>query len=233
MLTSFNADDLDEVARAHVFFGHQSVGENILQGVRDLVAPRTLTWKHQDIGRNGDPLAKVEAFRAAMLEGLGADADIAIFKLCYADFDRRTDPSALFSRYEESMRELAAARPRTTFVHVTCPLTAVGAGVKTWIKGLLGRAPWGEIENHKRHTYNVRLRGAFRGTATVFDLAAVEAGGEAEAGPTPRLLSRFTDDGGHLNALGRRAAATSLLDVLVPLVRQANGHVSARVRAQR
>src|SRR5215469_9756305 len=77
---------LAEIARAQVFFAHDSVGEDILDGLRVLTAPCKVRWTSRRVGRNGDPIGKIDGFCRAMIEGPGRDAPVAIFKLSYADF---------------------------------------------------------------------------------------------------------------------------------------------------
>jgi len=69
-----------------------------------------------------------------------------------------TDASALFERYRATIAELRANNPRTTFVHVTLPLTTAQTGWKALTKRMLGRAPYGTIENLRREEYNTLLR---------------------------------------------------------------------------
>ena len=46
---------------------------------------------HFLIGSNGDPIAKIRDFVATIDAGAAQGADIALMKLCYADFDATTD----------------------------------------------------------------------------------------------------------------------------------------------
>src|SRR5689334_102131 len=73
------ARDLATLAEARVYFNHQSVGFNILHGVERLGKvpitearldqPATLAGKgivHTTIGRNTEPLTKIEGFKKAL-----------------------------------------------------------------------------------------------------------------------------------------------------------------------
>src|SRR5207249_2637509 len=99
-------------------------------------------------------------------------------------------------------------------VGVTAPLTDVQGGAKGLLKRLLGRAPYGAVENLRREQYNALLRAAYRGREPIFDLARVESiapDGRAvtaqwNGSVVPVLAPAFTDDGGHLNAPGRLRA---------------------------
>jgi hypothetical protein len=208
---------LERAASAPVFFGHQSVGENLLEGVRTLIGPRALAWTDARIGENEYPLSKLEAFRTMVTEGPGRDAGLAFFKFCYVDFHARTDVDRLFDAYTVALRKLARARPATVFGHVTVPLTTVSRGPRAWLTRRLGRPVWGEAENEKRHAFNELLRHQYGGRA-LFDLARFEAGDprkpqryERHGKSIPMLWSAYSQDGGHLNDAGKLALATELL----------------------
>jgi regulator of replication initiation timing len=96
-------------------------------------------------------------------------------------------------------------------------------GFLTRLKKLLGRLPWHEEDNVKRNLINDKLRARFGDS--LFDLAAVESRIDEtkkatfkEKGKDYELLrSAYTDDGGHLNSLGRQVAAIELLRTLAGL----------------
>src|SRR5947209_1477009 len=138
---------LQRVAHERVFFGHQSVGANILQGVKELSAKEGVPVfiKDQLIPENADPLRKLESFKAFV--GTGSKYDVALLKFCYVDIDANTDAAALFDQYRRAINELRARNPRTVFVHATLPLTTVQTGPKAWVKRLIGRAAYGTMEN--------------------------------------------------------------------------------------
>jgi lysophospholipase L1-like esterase len=221
---SLDPKDLDSVLRTRLFFGHQSVGANILEGVRSIIAPRTLSWADAMIGTNEQPLSKLEAFRSAVTAGAGKGSEVALMKFCYVDFNSGTNVATLFETYKKTLAALKAECPSTTFVHVTVPLTTVASGAKAWVKKRIGSAVWGELENEKRHAYSEILRAEYKGKEPVFDLAALESGGttrpqrfEVNGKSVPMLAASLTDDGGHLNATGRRAVAQELLSFLAKL----------------
>lgn len=223
------------LAEKKVFFAHQSVGQNVLEGLAALAREEGVPLPieplgsgaaarpgvvHALVGRNEDPLGKVRAFEALLAGGAG-HADLALMKLCYVDFNPSTDVAALFDAYRRSHEALQKAHPGLVLVHVTAPLSTVQGGVKGWLKGALGRAPAGAREDVKRHQFNELLRRTWSGREPIFDLAAVEAG----AGPSacsfeldgqrwPCLQPALTDDGGHLNAEGRKRAARALVETL-------------------
>ena len=229
-------EDLEQVARQRVYFGHQSVGMNVLDGLKELSTTAGVPLRiaeaahaadlqgpgvgHLFVAENGDPLRKLASFRSAL--GEGSRADIALVKFCYVDIRADTDMRSLFAAYRKTVDELRASNPRTTFVHVTLPLTTVQAGPKAWVKRLIGRAPYGTIENVKRNEYNTLLRRTYTGREPIFDLARVESiaadGTQATVAwggsVVPAMAPAYTDDGGHLNAAGRLRAAREFVAVL-------------------
>jgi hypothetical protein len=228
--------DLVALSQRRVFFGHQSVGMNLLEGVRELavregvalrieertnatgLGPGTLA--HGWIAENSDPLRKLRSFDAALAPGVGPD--LALMKFCYVDIGPETDVAALFAAYQATMGTLRARHPRTTFVHVTVPLTTVQGGIKAMVKWLLDRPPYGLLENARREEFNALLRRSYEGLEPLFDLAQVESTtptGAAEIASwkdrtVPALVAAYTDDGGHLNQEGRIRAARALVAVL-------------------
>lgn len=232
------ADEVvQKAASRRIFFGHQSVGANILDGVNDVTAGRLRIREgrtaallaspgllHARLGENESPRSKLTAFEAAMAS-LEGHVDVAFFKFCYVDFDERTDVEALFEAYTETMARLSKRYPGVTFVHVTVPLTIVPRGVKAWLQhALTQEAPWGAKENAARHRFNTLLRTRLEGQP-LFDLAALEStradGSEASfelGGLTlPALVPEYSEDGQHLNTVGRRRVAEALLTYLARL----------------
>ena len=214
--------DLQRLSRERVYFGHQSVGANILQGVKELsgAAGVPLFIKDEFVPENGDAKRKLDSFRKSV--GAGSRYDVALVKFCYVDIDAETDAAALFDRYRIALNELRARNPRTVFVHATLPLTTVQTGPKAWAKRLLDRAPYGTVENVRRDQYNRLLRATYAGREPIFDLARIESttlDGRLvtvtwDGVTAPAMAPEYTDDGGHLNALGRTRAAREFIAVL-------------------
>jgi hypothetical protein len=233
------------LAGKRIFFGHQSVGYNIIDGIRDIVKEHDYIklnvvetrgpaefdrplLAHAQVGRNQNPASKIEDFTNIMDAGIGGKADIAFFKFCYVDVTRNADPKKIFDRYSTAMENLKRRYPRTRFVHVTVPLCSTPKGIeknlKQCVKSLIGR-PGVLDDNLMRERYNELLRDAYSGKEPVFDLALTESinakglrcyavkGTEK----VPVLAPEYTDDGGHLNTLGRRKAAEQLLIVLAEI----------------
>ncbi|MEI7645401.1 MAG: hypothetical protein WCJ55_14105 [Chloroflexales bacterium] len=232
---------LNTLAQKTIFFGHQSVGWNIIQGIERVIkaqpgAQLTITKAegisgvptpaliHTEVGRNSEPLSKLQAFERFVRGGVGDRADIALFKFCYVDFDKTTDIDQLFAAYKQTMADLSNAYPRTRFAYVTAPLMAPEQGVKSFLNGLLGRNDAARA-NLKRHQFNEILRREYTATGALFDLAKVEAtypdGGvctvSVDSQSAECLAPTYTDDGGHLNELGGELVARQFLEFLATL----------------
>ncbi|MCP5106797.1 MAG: hypothetical protein GY950_25665 [bacterium] len=216
-----------------VFFGHQSVGGNIMQGVEDLVAAHESlklnivktkdlsghegpVFAHAVIGKNLDPKSKVDEFAALMRNGLKGKVDIAFFKLCYVDIRYNTDFGPIFEYYKSVMAGLKKEFPDVVFFHATVPYNVSSGGVKRVVKNLLGRD-----HNMKRSECNRLIRKAF-GAGEIFDLAGFEstyADGRREKGGRNHyaLVPGYSSSGGHLNKKGREVIAAQLLNFLAAL----------------
>ena len=233
--------DLALLATKRIYFAHQSVGANILEGLAELSraakvplrivqAPRAAdvpsgTFGHFFVPENGAPLEKLVNFELAL--GASSGIDIALIKFCYVDIDASTDAAALFAHYQATIAHVRAEKPHTVFVHITLPLTTVQTGAKALAKRLLGRAPYGTIENVRREQYNALMRRAYAGREPLFDIARLESQAPDgtmvnvswDGATAPAMASAYTEDGGHLNARGRSLAARELIQVLAAAAR--------------
>ncbi|CAM3391187.1 hypothetical protein G4177_31525 [Corallococcus sp. ZKHCc1 1396] len=229
---------LERLSHRRVFFGHQSVGGNILDGVRGLTpgapAPALVevkdataalapgTFAHALVGQNEQPETKLAHFAQLLDGGLAEQVDVALVKFCYIDFNSGTDAKALFEKYRATLAGLKTRHPGVTFVHVTAPLTTVQRGVKAWLNELRGRSVFGVGENVSREAFNALMRQTYGGREPLFDLAALEstrADGTPETfdvngRPYPAMVPAYSDDGGHLNARGQARVASALVSFL-------------------
>jgi hypothetical protein len=191
---------------------------------------------HDKVGQNGQPSGKTDDFATKLDRGLAGRVDVALHKYCYIDVSDRSDPTALFAHYRDTMARLRAAHPEVTFVHVTVPLTHVQSGPKVFVKRLIGRAPGGYLDNLRREEFNELMRREYRGREPLFDLAAVEAtrpDGREERfswkGQAGRALyPAYGSDGRHLNDQGRRRVAEELLVMLAALPARGAGAAGGR-----
>ena len=225
---------VEKVAGRRIFFGHQSVGANVVDGIRELTSGKLIIREgrsftspgllHAFIGKNEAPLTKLADFES-IIEALDGQVDLAFFKFCYIDFNAHTDVERLFTEYLATLNRLRAKYPGVTFVHVTVPLTVVPQGPKAWLQKTLTRSePWGTKENAVRQRFNTLLRTRLEGQP-LFDLAALEST-HADGTPVrypfgaqsvPALAPEYSNDGQHLNATGRRVVAEALLTFLARL----------------
>lgn len=231
--TDLSQEQLQKVTAKRIWFGHQSVGFNIVKGLEELTAAHeTLglrvvesrglegneapVFAHARVGENTKPKSKVDDFVRAVEEGLKDRVDIASFKFCYADITRHTNVERVFEYYKDQLAKLEAKYPDITFVHFTVPLYRKSGGVKGVLKGLLNRD-----HNVKRCRFNDMMREHYKGNE-LFDLAKYEStypDGRRERGDKSRfaLAPVYTRDGGHLNEKGREAMAVQLLHFLANL----------------
>lgn len=237
---------LARLSERTIYFGHQSVGYNVLEGIRDIlredpqpkwniVETRDLGelnppfFAHSTIGRNGQPASKLDDFSTILRGRAPAGTDVAFMKFCFVDFTPQTDVKDLFRAYSDTFTTLKSSFPRTTFVHLTVPLTGSPSGFK-WVmrnavKRLVGRNVQNYEDNRTINRFNELVRSTYRGKEPVFDLALLEsthADGTQEvmrdAGEEIRsMASEYTFDGGHLNEAGRRMVAAELLEFLAAL----------------
>jgi hypothetical protein len=218
-----------------IVFGHQSVGNNILNGIKRLAnrdsvkiniqeqrsAPTINGISHFPIGGNGDSLSKIQDFAAAINAGATQGANIAMMKLCYVDFDSTTDAKKVADEYIANLEYLSQKYPNTNFVAITSPLLVAQTGPKAWIKKIIGKQPSGYLDNLRRSEFNMLLRERYSAAGLLFDLARVEAksndkdcklvvnGQEVES-----LCSELTNDGGHLNERGQELVATAFINFI-------------------
>jgi hypothetical protein len=243
-LAEVTADEWQRLAGRRLFFAHQSVGANMLDGVQavlkanpsiplrvvevaDASAIQGTGLFHKRVGTNGKPSTKLAEFSEMTTAAFaGADAaGIAMLKFCYADVKGHTDPVALFEEYRRGVDALRAARPGVTIVHVTMPLWVDTGLIDHWGTIVLGKATPIRTLNAARHRFNELLREGYRGREPFFDLAALESvapnGSVADArydgGRVPSLAREWTTDGGHLNDAARRRIAELFLVTLAKL----------------
>jgi len=241
----------EKLGGKRIFFGHQSVGMNILDGVEVLLKEHPAirlnivkyadpsmfeapVFAHAEVGQNGDPKSKSEAFERVLETGVGSRADIAFFKFCYMDFSNEAEVLKTFETYQAMIRRVKGKYPNLTLVHVTVPLTrmdaGLGAGLKIWIKKGIGKKSGGPYANAGRERLNDLLRKTYGGKDKLFDLAAIEStspSGEPvtfrhEGKSYPSLYPGYTSDGGHLNESGKRLLAQRLLLFLARIAEKGN-----------
>lgn len=229
---------LEKVSGHRLYFGHQSVGFNILSGIhsweeetgvrlgidesRDLANTDTASLVHFKVGNNGDPRSKIDDFVSLVDSIPGDSASAVFFKLCYVDIMADTDVDDLFDYYKERMYFLKESYPHCQIILFTVPVTRAQRGWKKIAKKILGRELYGVEENIKRHEFNQRMLNEMNDDFPVFDLAGVET--TLPDGSTytykykgneyPAMPGFYTVDIGHLNEYGARYVSYNLLAFL-------------------
>lgn len=217
-----------------ILFGHQSVGIDILRGIRSLSAsapvfdlaandnpPAGPGIFHFRAGRNRDPVSKIDDFVSHILAHPTA-YDAAAMKLCYVDVDRFTDTTSVFDHYLSAVKKISAAAPDLHIVHVTVPLRVVRLGLRSRIRLAIGSEVESLEDNLQRQNYNSLLRTGFADRTRLYDLADIEAttpdgnvcSCRYKNTHVPCLYPGFTCDGGHLNDAGSKAAASAFMALL-------------------
>ncbi|MFW5908253.1 MAG: hypothetical protein ACOCR8_01320 [Desulfosalsimonas sp.] len=243
IIESISDQQWQRMSDQKIYFGHQSVGFNIMDGVADIMADNDeidFTIKetsdlsdfdkpvlaHSRNGENRDWQSKIDGFRDKINDGLGDNADIAFFKLCYVDITGETDVPKLFESYRQTMGELQKAFPETVFIHATVPLKTTKTSWKTWIKKLIGKDHiWEYADNIKRNEFNDLMSREYEATGRLFDIAKIEStymdGSretfEKDGNKYAALAPSYTYDEGHLNETGRKIVAAAFLETLAGL----------------
>jgi hypothetical protein len=213
-----------------VFFGHQSVGDNIIGGINelknvsysdefrimelksklDIVRP---VFAHAFIGKNTDPKSKIDDFTNLLKSGIADSIDIAFMKFCYVDFNKKTQVDELFEYYQIRTDSLQRRFPNLKIIHWTVPLTIKPNGIKGLAKGILGMD-----DNEYRNRFNKLIRKHYI-AVEIFDIAELESrfsNGALNKSifGVPCLIHEYTTDGRHLNENGSAFIAYQLLKML-------------------
>lgn len=233
-LDQVSAAEWQRLAGRTLFFGHQSVGGNIMEGVAEVLREHpeiplrvvetndpgrisTPGLYHGLIGQNGEPETKLAEF--GRLAAAVGDSGIAMVKFCYVDVDGTTDAEALFASYRATVDSLHAKHPGLTLVHVTLPLQVDPGTLFHWRTKIRGKQTPYRTLNGIRARYNQRMRATYGGREPLFDLAhfqSLSADGtvgvvQHDGLEVEYLLPEWTSDGGHLNGPGRERIAQAFL----------------------
>lgn len=236
-----SSEDLEAIASAKVFFAHQSVGFNMMDAVPHLYLdsgipaptvnettdePAAAQIVHVKIGKNGDPLGKIDEFDAIMRSGMADAVDVAVLKLCYVDFQVGTDAQQIFEAYRDMLSSLAADYPGTSFVAATAPLTTE-RGPLGRLKGMLGQGDnLGPEHNVVREQFNSLMRAEYDGPGELFDIAAIQStsndgqrmGGTYDGESYFAMAKEYSSDPGHLDADGAAVVTSAFLAVLAEAI---------------
>lgn len=220
--------DLAALRGARIFFGHHSVGANILEGVSELSKASGIDVRIEEapVGENTKPLGKFEDFAKRGEANPSDGTQLMAMKLCYVDFRPDTNVGELVQAYAAAVDRVKKARPGVRVVHVTPPLMARPSDLKSKVSRTLGKSIWEDEANAKRLEFKQKLLERFPGDP-VFDLASVESTRpdgtkeeyDVDGRKVPMLWPGYTSDGGHLNERGRVAAAKAFVHTLAAALR--------------
>lgn len=220
----------DKLAGKKIYFGHQSVGFNIIEGISEIISelpniklniqeinqPGSFNqpvFVHSRVGKNLNPISKCDDFKRMMENGIGDNADLAFFKFCYVDINKDTNLDSVFKYYVQTISYLKEKYLKVIFIHFTVPL-CVNANSKV------------ELNNVKRNDFNKLLKEKFMQDGLIFDLARYESTNlegnerffELQGKKYNSLLPEYSYDGGHLNKMGRVIIAKYFLSFLTEIV---------------
>jgi len=227
-----------------IFFGHQSVGQNIISGLEDLCVKLSdcklnvmtiddYTEQHESfflharIGRNANPYEKCDDFSTYLRTYELKNFDIALMKFCYVDINLETDILALFNYYNRKIEILQEKYPNLIFIHVTVPLVEENNFWKKTLLKLSGKADNVALQNINREKFNNILRQKYKHLA-IYDLARIEStfsdGKRNEYSYNGEvyysMINEYTSDGGHLNDLGEELSAIGLIEAISEEIRK-------------
>lgn len=239
-----------DLAQKKIYFGHQSVGDNIIEGINNIMENNNdvqldikklndvqtfdvPVFAHSYIGENGDIDSKLTDFSQNINKGLGDKVDIAFLKLCFWDIRKKTNADEInvdeiFNQYKKTITSLQKQYPETIFLHSTVPLMSHSDGIVSKIKRMM-KPDNDDLDNIKRNELNQLIVEEYEGKEPLFDMALIES-----TLPDGRrtifsaggknyyyLPGEYTNDGGHLNELARKHVAEQLL---ITLSRLANNN---------
>jgi len=198
ILEGISDQQWERVSEQKIYFGHQSVGFNIMDGIKDIRSEHekidlniketdnphdfsSPVFAHSANGVNMDRQSKIDGFQKKVNEGLGNHLDIAFFKFCYVDITVHTDIDELFQNYKAVIDELEKKYTDVKFMHICAPLTGYPSSlngffdrIKQRIKPILGKKNTIYADNIRRHEFNNLLKQQYP-QEHIFDLAKVES----------------------------------------------------------
>jgi len=221
--------DLETLGRSKIYFGHHSVGDNILEGLRSLAreAGVELSITEERVGENNKPLAKFDDFAKHAESPASAGEQLMLMKLCYVDFTPDSDADALVKAYAAAVERVRKARPAVKIVHVTPPLCTRPSDLKSKLKRMTGSSVWEDQCNARRVEFREKLLARFAGEP-VLDLGLLESTcpdgtremHEVGGKQVPMLWPGYSNDGGHLNEAGKLLAASAFTHVVAGALRK-------------
>ncbi len=224
----------DRIRTMDIFFGHRSVGFNILSGIDSLKSANPArfsinrisfsaydpdySWFNGangiadiEIGANGDYQSKINRFSELLNNGFGSALNKlnsngipGVAMMKFCYVDITSNPSAIWNSYLSTLTNLQTAYPITQFVFWTIPLSTISG-------------------NEDRNILNQSIRTHTNGKNVVFDLADIETyapngnrccatdrlgiNGTCAANATPVLCQQYFDASDPYNDDGHLVSA--------------------------
>ena len=136
-VTQISPEEWQALAQKRVAFGHQSVGQNILDGMQFLASQAGASLpivksrspvasggiNHFFVGQNEKPLSKLADFASALESDAAQGTDIALVKFCYLDFNGDSNAKEIADQYIATLDRLGQKFPNTLF-HAFLPIYA-------------------------------------------------------------------------------------------------------------
>ena len=160
-LQSVSKDKWEQLSNKKIFFGHQSLGNNIIEGIRTIKKEYPFVklnivigrdhdtfsngvFVHDKVGKNHDPKSKIDDFCNIININKDSQIDIAFVKFCFVDIDSSSDVNNLFKYYRTKMELLKKDFPEILYVHFTVPLIraenkSMFSSIKNILKKILGK----------------------------------------------------------------------------------------------
>jgi hypothetical protein len=232
---------LKTIEEQRIYFGHRSVGNNIIDGLSQIAQnypdielkiiridtvdqfPDSF-FAHSLIGINTQPETKCDDFTRVVSTQMGSNVDIAFLKFCFADIKEDTQVDRVFQYYRETMIALKSEFPQITFIHLTVPLNSGSTGIKEWIKRTFDLGDYSDASNIKKNQFNDLMHEYYQ-DEPIFDVARAEStypdGGresfQKDGHTYYELIDAYTDSGGHLNEVGKIWVARELINSLATI----------------
>jgi hypothetical protein len=238
------------ISHKNIYFGHQSVGENIIAGIKKNNSDRNKNeivikrynhhdslygnyFLHSNIGQNGNPQIKFDEFSKIVNNLAGTNLNIAMMKLCFVDITKNTNIKDVFNSYDKMIDSLKHRYPKIKFIHFTVPLKSKPSLINYIKDKIKGNNNYDPQDNLARNRYNELVFSKYSKNE-IFDLAGAEStypNGKRESEivdgqPCYVLIKDYTTDGGHLNDLGSQIISEKLIQKLYAIIKSSNMEIS-------
>lgn len=241
---------IETLSQKNIYFGHRSVGENIIAGINKIISENAKNaiiikeyinkdtieanyFLHSNIGENGYPQSKFDEFTNIIGNLAKRNLNIAMMKLCFVDITKNTNIEVVFNSYVKMIDTLQQKYPKIKFIHFTVPLKSEPSLFNKLKDKIKGNDNYDPQDNLARNRYNELVFSKFP-KADIFDLAGVEStfpNGKRESiivdgRPCYTLIKDYSDDGGHLNELGKKIVSEKLIQKIYVIIRKNDADIN-------